>query len=90
LLENQIFLSATDYQNQEKITQFKQELAEIDQEFTKLTEKIGKYQNSLSEYLKEKSILIYEDDSQFQQILAKYNVSHQTFFDNLAWIEGYS
>ncbi|CAJ0640499.1 4331_t:CDS:2, partial [Entrophospora sp. SA101] len=38
LLENQIFASSSNYQDQEKITQFKQELAKIDQEFTKLTE----------------------------------------------------
>ncbi|CAJ0824343.1 6872_t:CDS:2 [Entrophospora sp. SA101] len=54
LLENQIFASSSNYQDQEKITQFKQELAKIDQEFTKLTEEDGSIDYQVLEnYLQE-------------------------------------
>ncbi|RHZ35763.1 hypothetical protein [endosymbiont GvMRE of Glomus versiforme] len=87
LLEKRIFSVIPDYQNQGKIDQFKEELTNIDQEFRELTEKVEKYQSSLGEYLKEKLVSVYENDSQFQQLLTKYNVGQQALFDN--WDESY-
>ncbi|KLL03129.1 MAG: hypothetical protein MRECE_27c011 [Mycoplasmataceae bacterium CE_OT135] len=89
LLERQIFFTMPDYQNQDKIDQFQQELGKIDQEFTELTEKIEKYQSSLGEHLKKKWVSIYENDPQLQQLFAKNKVSQQGFFDSLEWNEGH-
>ncbi|CAJ0830400.1 1852_t:CDS:2 [Entrophospora sp. SA101] len=72
LLERQIFFTMTDYQDQSKNDQFKQGLAKIDQEFTELTEEIAKFQTSLREHLKEKWVLVYEQDPQLQQLFAKH------------------
>ncbi|CAH1756027.1 2045_t:CDS:2 [Entrophospora sp. SA101] len=77
LLERQIFFTMTDYQDQSKNDQFKQGLAKIDQEFTELTEEIAKFQTSLREHLKEKWVLVYEQDPQLQQLFAKHKVSQQ-------------
>ncbi|RHZ36871.1 hypothetical protein [endosymbiont GvMRE of Glomus versiforme] len=89
LLERKVFSTMTDYQNQGKIDQFKEELANIDQEFKEIIEKVEKYQNSFREYLKEKLVSIYENDSKLQQLLSKHNVNQQGFFANLNWNENY-